>query len=246
MKEVAEEIIVWLRKQSERTGAAGFVVGLSGGIDSAVVAGLLMKACPDRALGVMMPAGNAAADREDAVKTAEAFGMPYMEIPLGDYRENLFADVKHTLAAAGREIRDERMTKGNLGARLRMATIYAVGNSLNYLVVGTDNAAEVYTGYYTKYGDGGVDLLPLAHLNKGDVYRLGAYLGVPESVLSKPPSAGFFAEQTDEREMGVSYATIDAFLRGEEIPAGDREIIERLHRVSEHKRHLPPGLKTAE
>lgn len=246
MKEIAEEIIAWLRKKQEQSGTSGFVLGLSGGIDSSVAAGLITKACPGHCLGVIMPAGNRESDKEDAVKAADAFGLPYIEISLGTYRENLFADVKNALKERNAVIGDEPMTKGNIGARLRMTTLYAVGNSLNYLVVGTDNAAETYTGYFTKYGDGGVDLLPLAHLTKGEVYELGRYLGVPESVLTKPPSAGFFADQTDEGEMGVSYDTIDAFLRGEEIPERDKEIICRLHRVSEHKRHLPPGVKSAE
>ena len=243
MKEIAEEIIEWLKRQLKTTGMDGFVLGLSGGIDSSVAAALIMKACPDHSLGVIMPAGNREKDRQDAILVADTFSLPYIEVPLGEHRETLFHDVKAALDRSGRGIRDERMTKGNIGARLRMTTLYAVGNSLNYLVVGTDNAAETYTGYFTKYGDGGVDILPLSHLNKGEVYQLGAYLGVPEVIRKRPPTAGFFAEQTDEGEMGVSYDTIDAFLRGEDIPEKDREILEHLHRISEHKRHLPPTVK---
>lgn len=190
-----------------------------------------------------MPAGNREEDRRDAILAADTFSLPYIEVPLGEHRETLFNDVKAALGCSGQSIRDERMTKGNIGARLRMTTLYAVGNSLNYLVVGTDNAAETYTGYFTKYGDGGVDILPLSHLNKGEVYQLGDYLGVPESIRNRPPTAGFFAEQTDEGEMGIGYETIDAFLRGEDISEKDREILERLHRISEHKRHLPPTVK---
>ncbi|MGI5873258.1 MAG: NAD(+) synthase [Bacillota bacterium] len=246
MREAAEEIIQWLKDQLEKTGMNGFVLGLSGGVDSSVAAGLLMRACPEHALGVIMPAGNQEQDRLHGIDAAEAFAMPYIEIPLETHRQGLCDEVGAALREKGIGVRDERMMKGNIGARLRMTTLYAVGNSLNYLVVGTDNAAEFYTGYFTKYGDGGVDLLPLAHLTKGEVFRLGAYLGVPEQILQKPPSAGFFAGQTDESEMGVTYAVIDAFLRGEEIPERDREILERLHRVSEHKRHLPPSLRKTE
>lgn len=239
----AEEIVTWLQEQLNKTGTNGFVLGLSGGIDSSVVAGLIKKAAPDHCIGVIMPAGNIASDKEDAVKCAKAFDLPYVEVDLGDYRQNLFEDVKKVLSESGTKIRDEKMTRGNIGARLRMTTLYAIGNSLNYLVVGTDNAAETYTGYFTKYGDGGVDLAPIAHISKKDVFRMGAYLGVPESILTKPPSAGFFEDQTDEKEMGVSYDSIDAYLNGETIPENDKAIIDRLHRISEHKRQMPPRVK---
>ena len=238
-----EEIITWLKDQLQKTETNGFVLGLSGGIDSSVVAGLIKKTAPDHCLGVIMPAGNIASDKEDAVKCAKALDLPFVEVDLSDYRQQLFEDVKNVLSEHGTEIRDEKMTRGNIGARLRMTTLYAIGNSLNYLVVGTDNAAETYTGYFTKYGDGGVDLAPIAHISKKDVFRMGAYLGVPESIITKPPSAGFFEDQTDEKEMGVSYDTIDAYLNGETIPEKDKAIIDRLHRISEHKRQLPPRVK---
>ena len=131
MKEIAEEIITWLRKKQEQSGTSGFVLGLSGGIDSSVAAGLITKACPGHCLGVIMPAGNRESDKEDAVKAADAFGLPYIEISLGTYRENLFADVKNALKERNAVIGDEPMTKGNIGARLRMTTLYAVGNSLS-------------------------------------------------------------------------------------------------------------------
>ena len=240
MEKIAGAIVAWLRARREEAAMDGFVLGLSGGVDSSVTAALLARACPEAVLGVIMPAGNEESDRADAVAVAEAFSLPYIEVPLADHRQSLFTAVKTALSRVNATIADEAMTKGNIGARLRMTTLYAVGNSLNYLVVGTDNAAELYTGYFTKYGDGGVDLLPLASLTKGEVLRLGAYLGVPERILKKPPSAGFFAGQTDEAEMGVTYAVLDAYLRGEEIAAADRKVIERLHRASNHKRCLPP------
>ena len=162
---------------------------------------------------------------------------------LTQYRQGLFDEITKALLQKGYQSGDTQMVRGNLGARLRMTTLYAVGGHLGYLVVGTDNAAESYTGYFTKYGDGGVDILPISHLTKGEVFAMGRYLGVPEQILTKAPSAGFFHEQTDESEMGVSYDDIDAFLRGEPVTENKQAIIEHLHRISEHKRIMPPAFK---
>ncbi|MEE0776342.1 MAG: NAD(+) synthase [Bacillota bacterium] len=244
MKNKVKEIVDWLKKYKETSGQKGFVLGLSGGVDSSVVAQLLMRACPNDCLGVIMPAGNKPQDKEDAIAAAEASGMPYIEVNLTQYRQGLFDDVLDALKGSNRQCPNETMVRGNIGARLRMTTLYAVGGSLSYLVVGTDNAAESYTGYFTKYGDGGVDILPISHLTKGEVFEMGRYLGVPEPILTKSPSAGFFHEQTDEEEMGVSYETIDAYLRGETVPEDKKSIIEHLHRISKHKRMMPPTLKS--
>ena len=120
-----------------------------------------------------------------------------------------------------------------------MSTVYTVANNMGYLVVGTDNAAEIHTGYFTKYGDGGVDLIPLANLTKKEVYEWAKVLGVHADIINKAPSAGLWEGQTDENEMGTTYDMIDAIVEGrvDEVPQKDKEIIARLHRVSEHKRH---------
>ena len=124
-----------------------------------------------------------------------------------------------------------------------MSTIYTVANNLNYLVVGTDNAAEVYTGYFTKYGDGGVDLIPIANITKAEVYEWAKVLGVHEDIINKAPSAGLWEGQTDEKEMGTTYKMIDAVVEGrlDEVPEKDLQIIERLHRISAHKRATAPA-----
>ena len=107
-------------------------------------------------------------------------------------------------------------------------------------MVGTDNAAEVYTGYYTKYGDGGVDLLPISNILKREVYEWARHMGVPDSVIERPPSAGLWEGQTDESEMGTTYDMIDDFIEGKPVPDEDANIIKRLHARSEHKRNMPP------
>lgn len=243
MEDKVNEIVLWLQNYLKSTGQKGYVLGLSGGIDSSVVAALLMRSCPQQCLGVIMPAGNLEQDKEHGILAANSCKMPYIEIDLTHSREGLYRGIAKELAAQGLATADEKIVKGNIGARLRMTTLYGVGNALNYLVVGTDNLAESYTGYFTKYGDGGVDILPISHLTKGEVFAMGTYLGVPDAIINKPPSAGFFHEQTDEAEMGVDYDTIDRFLMGEEISEDKKVLIEKLHRISEHKRHMPRGIK---
>jgi NAD+ synthase len=135
-----------------------------------------------------------------------------------------------------------RVPLANVKPRLRMATLYFIANTLNYLVAGTGNRSELSIGYFTKYGDGGVDMLPIGRLVKSEVRALASELGVPEPIIEKPPSAGLWAGQTDEGEMGFTYEDLERYLNegsaGVAAPIADT--ITRLARASEHKRSLPP------
>lgn len=233
----------WLRNKTLQAHARGLVVGISGGVDSAVVAGLCQKAFPDNCLGVIMPCHSNPVDREDALVVAQTLGIKVIEVDLGSAHTAVYEQVEAGLAAHGVEATGQKMSSGNLKARLRMAALYSVANSLNYLVVGTDNAPESYTGYFTKYGDGGVDLLPISSLTKTEVRVWARMLGLPEQIAGRVPTAGFWPGQTDETEMGVTYDVIDHYLLGGEVAPEARERIESLHRQSEHKRHLPPALE---
>jgi len=240
-----DEVIVWLREQVNNAGAKGLVVGISGGIDSAVVACLIKKAFPDNSLGVILPIKSDKKDVQDGIATARACNIEYFEVDLEEEHIGIMNKVSNQLNNKNLfNTNAKRMTDANLRARLRMSTIYTIANNLNYLVVGTDNAAEVYTGYFTKYGDGGVDLLPIAALKKYEVYEWAKVLGVPNEVIEKQPSAGLWEGQTDEQEMGTTYEYIDSFLDGKSIPEKDLAIIQRLHRNSNHKRTTPPSPKS--
>lgn len=231
-----EKTVEWLRDVVNKANAKGLIVGLSGGIDSSVVAFLIKRAFPDNSLGVVLPVHSHINDKEDAAELAKVVGIDYFIVDLSENHKSIKSMVFSNLSGKF----NERNADSNLRARLRMSTLYTFGNALNYLVVGTDNAAELLTGYFTKYGDGGVDILPIARLTKREVYQWGEYLGVPESILKRSPSAGLWEGQTDEGEMGVTYDAIDDYLLGKNIDEDDKIIIERMNKVSMHKRAVPP------
>jgi NAD+ synthase len=242
----------WLRERVHEAGARGIVLGLSGGIDSAVVARVAQMACPDGVMTLIMPAHSNPQDADDARLVAHAFGLPVMTIDLTHTVEALLAQAQQALGtwppgAAPDNEQVSRLAQANLKPRLRMTTLYYVANRLNYLVAGTGNRTEIAIGYYTKYGDGGVDLLPLGALVKSEVRALARELGVPARVIEKPPSAGLWVGQTDEGEMGFTYAELeDHLIKGPDAVAPATAMkIERLVRASEHKRHMPPVFEPA-
>lgn len=234
---LADEIAHWIASHVHGAGLSGAVVGLSGGIDSALVSGLCARALgPENVLGIIMPAHSMQQDAQDAELTANAWGIEYRTIDLSDMYDRFQA-----LLPDGNQL-----ANANLKPRLRMITLYHHANTLNRMVVGTGNRSELMVGYFTKYGDAGVDLLPIASLYKHQVRELAREIGVPQPVIDRPPSAGLWEGQTDEAEMGVSYADLDRILeamdRGQEIDVHPDlwERVEHMVRGSEHKRHLPP------
>lgn len=247
MSALASEMADWLREHVRAAGARGIVVGLSGGLDSAVVARVAQLAAPDALVAVIMPAHSAPQDAEDARLVADAFGLPVMTVDLASPVDALLDRIRgaagaNPFEAAAPEDGAARMALANLKPRLRMATLYYVANRLNYLVAGTGNRCEIAIGYYTKYGDGGVDLLPLGALVKSEIRQLARDLGVPARIIDKAPSAGLWLGQTDEGEMGFTYAELEEYLhaRREALAPETVARIERLARVSEHKRAMPP------
>lgn len=234
---VADRIADWIRERVTAAGATGGVLGLSGGIDSATVAGLAARALgPERVTAVILPAHSNPQDVADAEAAARAFGLTPVTIDLSSAFDLLIQTLP-----PGNE-----MAAANLKPRLRMIALYHIANSQNRLVLGTGNKSEIAIGYFTKYGDGGVDLEPIGGLYKHEVRAVAREIGVPESIITKPPSAGLWPGQTDEDEMGIRYDELDGILAGlargdtSGYPAEQVARVERMIASSEHKRQMPP------
>lgn len=228
---LASSIEEWLTQKVHAAGAVGGIVGLSGGIDSAVVAALLKRAFGSDMLSVLLPCGSIPKDKEDALLAVKAFDLPYREVDLSSVYDafvHAFGEPLSPMAAA------------NIKPRLRMNALYALAQTRRFLVCGTGNKAEILMGYFTKYGDGGCDLLPLGDLLKSEVRALAGFLKVPDEIIQKAPSAGLWDGQTDEEEMGMTYEEIDAYIATGKGDEKVRTRIEQMKNVSAHKRAMPP------
>jgi NAD+ synthase len=253
---LADEIADWLRYQMDEAGATRLVLGLSGGIDSAVVCALsTMAAGPSRVIAAIMPIHSRSDDIRDAELVATTFEVIPRSIDLVPAHDALIAAMPGEGAAGledanvdpNRQSIRRQLALANVKPRLRMTSLYYLANRYNGMVVGTGNKTELAIGYFTKYGDGGVDLLPLGDLDKTAVRGLARELGVPERVISKAPSAGLWEGQTDEAEIGVTYDQLDRALaaipgeeRKEPIDAATMDRISALVAASEHKRRAIP------
>lgn len=243
VEKIVEDTVIWLRERVKEAHVKGLIVGLSGGLDSAVVAHLIQQAFPDNSLAVIMPIDSNPVDMEDAKKVTETSGIQHTTVDLTASHKGMMTSIKAATAQGEWKEENEQIADANLRARLRMSTLYTLATNYNYLVVGTDNTAEWITGYFTKYGDGGVDIQPIIDLTKREVAEMARYLGVPSEIVDKQPSADLWTGQTDEAEMGTSYEMIDNYIDGIEIPEKDRQRIEQMKQRTEHKRQMPPQFR---
>ncbi|MBU1035686.1 NAD(+) synthase [bacterium] len=235
METLVQKLCVWMKDKVIKAKAKGVVFGLSGGIDSAVVAALSIRIFPQNTLAIIIPCHSLEADTNDALDLINKFNISYKIIDLTKVYDS-FIYLLNDKEKKG----SFKLAEANVKPRLRMITLYYFANKLNYLVVGTGNKSELTIGYYTKYGDGGADILPLGNLLKSQVKELAEYLGIPKKIITKPSSAGLWEGQTDEEEIGISYDQLDKYLKTGKI---NNKIIEKKIQdkitQSAHKRTAP-------
>ena len=230
-----EIITTWMTSKVKEANKKGVVIGLSGGLDSAVVA-ILAKIAFNNILCINMPCWSNSQDKYDAETLSEEFDLPFKVVELDGVYEALRFNLKNDTDKV------TKVMEGNIKARLRMTTLYLYAQLNDYLVLGTTNKSEYNIGYGTKWGDSACDLLPIADIYKTDLYDIARALEIPEEILTKKPSAGLWEGQTDEDELGFSYEVLDRYLKTEEIE--DKEIQKKIDRMiisTEHKREPIPA-----
>ena len=268
---VADKIVDFISQQVTDAGARGVIFGLSGGIDSSVIAHLAKKAVGvNNCLALIMPNEDFTPDSEtcDGLLVAKKLGIKYKKIAI-----NKISDTAVTVAGEDDDpidnmVYDPKKAIGNLNARIRAMLLYFEAQKNNYLVVGTDDKSEYFIGYFTKYGDGASDMLPIANLYKTQVQQLGKFLGVPSHIVEKSPSPHLWKNHKASEELGISYDIIDKILyyvleqqssspqtdvakpdtinrisQQLGVPSDAVKRIITLYKTSEHKRHLPPMAK---
>lgn len=205
VEKTKDDIVEFVQNKVSEANAEGLVIGLSGGIDSTLAAFLACEAVgKDNVFGIVMPSTTTPTeDKLHGTVIAQLLGINYKEIAI-DSILNEFLSVT--------QLEEDKLSIGNLKARIRMSIIYFYANSKNYLVSGTGNKSEILIGYFTKHGDGACDIEPIGDLYKTDVYQLAKYLEIPQEIIDKPPRAGLWNNQTDEDEIGMTYELLDKIL----------------------------------
>lgn len=229
-------IVNWIKEKVNNAGCSGVVFGLSGGVDSAVVAALCKKAFPNNTLGLIMPCESNIEDEEHAILVKDKIDISVIKVDLTSTYRTLIDSFQNTS-------RDNKLALSNIKPRLRMTTLYYYAQENNYLVIGPTNKSELITGYFTKHGDSGVDLLPIADFVKEEIWDMARALNIPDEIVNKKPSAGLWGNQTDEDEMGISYSDLDRFITESKATEDVKYKVEKMYKLSSHKRNFPPMYK---
>ncbi len=248
-KEQTEKVVQFIRDYYKSAGVGGAILGISGGKDSGIVAGLMVEALgKENVIGVTMPCHSKEEDKTDAKLISDYYGFELINFDI----TGTFDTFKNELEGLGEFSEgDLKNSDINLKPRLRMATLYylaALYSSLRgktYLVAGTSNKCELYVGYFTKGGDSVHDISPIADFTVEEVIKIGEYLKVPEKVLYKQPNDGL-SNQSDEDKLGVKYADVAAFMEDENaVDEKVAEKIRKLHANNLHKFNIPTYKKSA-
>ena len=245
---ISEQVVDFILESMNASGLNGVIIAVSGGIDSAVLLGLAVKALgSDRVMAVTIPERDITPNRDitDVIQLTRQFNVTCDTVDITNIIQNFeksLPDYEYS----------DQVTKGNIKPRIRMIVSYYYANKLNAMVIGSSNKTEYITGYFTKYGDGGVDLMPLTSLYKCQIRQLAEYLKLPRNIIDKAPSAGLWPDQTDEGEIGLDYDSLDLIIYGSEQGMSSNEISKELNldiskvegvlnriKRNEHKRHLP-------
>ena len=234
--------IKWIADYVQKTGAKGVVIGNSGGKDCAAVIAMAVKALgADRVLAVAMPCKSIAADLEDAKLVANTFKVTMLQVDLTNANKILEENIVKGIQQIGKTSLGEE-AKINMKPRLRMTTLYAIAQTLGYLVIGTGNLCERMVGYTTKWGDNSSDFNPIANFTVEEVYEIGKILGVPDKIIHKVPSDGL-GSKTDEEKMGITYQQIAEYIETGNTDEQVKEKIQQRYENSKHKREEIPMYK---
>ncbi len=249
--EVKEKMVQFISDKIDEADSEGAIIGLSGGLDSSTVTYLSVEAVgKENVLGLFMPEKEVTEkqDFEDVEKIVKDLKIDSKTMPINSIQKK----IKNKVDAN----EEEKLALANMKARIRMLLLYYYANSLNYLVIGTSNKSELKCGYFTKYGDGAADIIPMGPIYKTQVKKIAKKIGVPKNIIKKQPTAGLWKDQTDKKELGLPYEKIDKIYKGLELDLNKSEIaealeleksqvekFEKMEKNSEHKRKGPVSLE---